>query len=108
MAELSAQQQATQLAEEARKAALRNLQDSLKNLGYDLTVAQSDKADELIITSKDFGDTDHRVRFLSFLRAPNSPAAYVCVAGFQTVRLKDTGFLGLFSETYPLECSTWR
>ena len=87
------------------------LQRKLRNLGYDLTVAQSDKPGELTITSKDFDDTDHRVRFLSLLRSRNSPAAEVCLAGFQTVRLKTPGdlfgFFG-FSQTYSLECFNWR
>jgi hypothetical protein len=90
-----------------RTAAPGDLQDSLKNLGYDLTVAQSDKPDEIVITSKDFDDTDHRVRFLSFLRGRNSPAVGACLAGFQTVRLKSSGFFG-FSEAYSLDCFAWR
>lgn len=104
--------QAAQLAEERRQTAVRDLQDHLTNLGYDLTVAQSDKHDEIIVTSKDFGDADHRVRFLAFLRRETSQSTEACLAGFQTVRLRTPGSLfdGLFgfSQTYSLECFTSR
>ncbi len=99
--------ESARLAEQGRKTSLRDLENNLKNLGYNLMVAQSDKPDELVITSKDFDDTDHRVRFLSFLRSRDSPAAEACLAGFQTVHLKG-GSIFDFSETYPLDCFTWR
>jgi N-acetyl-anhydromuramyl-L-alanine amidase AmpD len=76
-----ARQQARLVAEN-RKEAVSSLQSDLKNRGYDLTVSRSDKPDEITIVSKDFGDTDHRVLFLSFLRGRNSPASQACVAGF--------------------------
>jgi hypothetical protein len=90
-------------ADEARVSVIRELQEKLRNLGYDLTVTRSEKPDEIVITSADFGDTDHRVRFLSFLRGRNGPTADVCLAGFQTVRLQGTGWR-VFSEQYSLEC----
>lgn len=99
--------ESAQLAEQGRKTSLRDLENNLKNLGYDLMVAQSDKPDEVVITSKDFDDTDHRVRFLSFLRSRDSPAAQACLAGFQTVHLKGGSIFG-FSETYPMDCFNWR
>ena len=80
------------------------LQRELRNLGYDLTVAQSDKPGELTIASKDFDETDRRLRFLSFLRGRSSPAAGVCIAGFEAVCLKGAGF----SEVYSLDCFNWR
>ena len=106
--ELAVAPQAAQLAEERRRTAVRDLQDNLRNLGYDLTVARSDKPDEIVITAKDFDDTDHRVRFLAFLRRQTSPAGEVCLAGFQTLHLKTPNFFSGFSEAYSLECSTWR
>ena len=106
--ELAEAQQAARLAEEGRMTAIRDLQNSLRDLGYDLTVAQSDKKDEIVITSRDFDDTDHRVRFLSFLRRRNSPSTGVCLAGFQTVHLKGSGWFFEFSEAYPLECFSLR
>lgn len=107
-ADVEAQQIAAD-ARSARAAAVRELQEQLRNLGYELTVAQSEKADEIIITSRDFAETDHRVRFLSFIRGRNSPAAGVCFAGFQSLLLRNSrytfgGQFG-FSESYPLECS---
>ena len=69
------------------------LQRKLRNLGYDLTVAQSDKPGELTITSKDFDDTDHRVRFLSLLRSRNSPAAEVLSRWLSNGASKDPGGL---------------
>jgi peroxiredoxin Q/BCP len=95
-------------AEKARVASVQSLQTSLTNLGYDLTVSRSDNPTEIVINSKDFSNTDQRVRFLSFLRGRNSPATGVCLGGFQTVVLKSGWVSPLgFSEAYPLECS-WR
>lgn len=104
----SEEQRAAKLAEEGRRTAVRDLQENLKNLGYDLAITQSDKPDEIVITSKDFDGTDHRVRFLSFLRGRNGPASGVCLAGFQTVRLKGASLFFGFSESYSLECFNWR
>jgi TPR repeat protein len=100
--------QAARSAEESRRVALNDLQRELKNLGYDLTVAQSDQLNEVLITSKDFGETDHRVRFLSFLRGRNSPTTGVCLSGFQNVRLKDSSSFFGFSEVYSLDCFSFR
>jgi hypothetical protein len=90
---------------EAARLALRNLQAALRNLGYDVTVSQSDKPTEFTIISKDFDDTDHRVRFLSFLRGENTLLTEVCSVGFETLHLRtsDLPFLG-FSDTYSLAC----
>jgi hypothetical protein len=49
-------------------AAVNDLGTSLKNLGYDVKVSKSDTAGEIAITSSEFSDTDHRVRFLAFVR----------------------------------------
>jgi hypothetical protein len=102
-ARIAQERETAKAAENARKAAIRDLQDNLKNLGYATTVGPSDKPEEIVITSKDFGDTDHRVRFLSFMRGRNSPAGGVCLAGVQTLRLKDAGWFG-FNEAYSLDC----
>ena len=81
------------------------LQADLKGLGYDLTVSRSDKAGEVAITSKEFDDTDHRVRFLAFMRGKSSPRFGVCYAGFNKLRLKSSSipFVG-FDDSYSLEC----
>ena len=92
------------LAQERMKESASNLQSELKNRGYDLTVSLADKPGEITIVSPDFGDTDHRVRFLSFLRGQNSPASEVCAAGLYNVRLKNGEWFGGFSEVYSLDC----
>jgi uncharacterized FlaG/YvyC family protein len=101
---IARRRQAAEAVEQDRRTAVRDLQSDLKNLGYDLTVSQSDKPNELIITSKDFDDTEHRVRFLAFLRGRNSPTAGVCVSGFQKVRLKERDSFFGFNDVYSLEC----
>lgn len=91
---------------ERRAQAIRYLQESLRNGGYSITVAvSSSKADQIELTSKDFGDTDHRVRFLSFLRGRNSPVFSACHEGYRTARLIESSFG--FSEEYSLECFKW-
>jgi hypothetical protein len=101
----AAAQQAEAAAKLAKDTAVRDLQKSLTNLGYDLAVTRSDVDDEIVITSEDFGETDHRVRFLSFLRSERSPAFGVCLAGFRTVRLKTKwSLLTGHSEAYALDC----
>jgi ABC-type protease/lipase transport system fused ATPase/permease subunit len=99
--------QAAQLADESRRTAVHDLQAGLRSLGYDLTVSQSDEPGEIVITSREFDDTDHRVRFLSLLRGRDSPTAGVCLAGFSGVRLKGPGLIFRFSETYSLRCFEW-
>jgi hypothetical protein len=87
----------TARAAEARAAAIANLEKDLRNRGYDLTVKQSNTANEIAIASSDFSDTDHRVRFLSFIRGRNSPAVPACLAGFTTVRLSSFELFSLVS-----------
>jgi hypothetical protein len=102
----AAPQEAARIAERQREAVVQQLQARLSELGYAVTVAPSDKPGEIVITSKDLGDTDHRVRFLAFLRGRNSPATSACFAGFHTVRLS-SGLLSPiwgFSEAYSLDC----
>lgn len=90
-------------AKEARHAAVAQLRVDLKALGYDLTVTESEVPDEIVITSSEFADTDHRVRFLSFLRGKKSPVIAACWAGWRNVRLKSSGFFG-FDQSYSLNC----
>jgi hypothetical protein len=95
---------AAQRAKIAWASAIRELQNQLRDLGYDIRVAKSNKADEIVIMSKDFSDTENRVKFLTFIRGRNSPAGNVCLLGFQTIRLESTiPFLG-FSQPYSLDC----
>jgi hypothetical protein len=95
--------EAEKQAKEARQAAVVQLRADLKNLGYDLTLGQSDAPEEIVITSGEFAQTDHRVRFLSFLRGKNSPALAECFTGLRTVRLKSSSYFG-FDESYSLNC----
>jgi hypothetical protein len=94
---------------DARGDAVSELAVELKNLGYDLSVkTKSDGPDEIVITSSEFNDTDHRVRFLSFMRGKNSPAYGVCLNGFSKIRLRASQipFVG-FDESYSLNCFSW-
>jgi hypothetical protein len=99
------QQREQQQTKSARKGAVEQLQEDLKNLGYQLSVDESDVPDKIVITSSDFDDTDHRVRFLSFVRGKNTPMSGTCWFGFRQVELRTSKipFVG-FSETYPLSC----
>ncbi|MGH9664045.1 MAG: hypothetical protein ACRD9L_06455, partial [Bryobacteraceae bacterium] len=81
------------------------LAKNLKNRGYDLTVTQSNIPNEIVVTSSDFADTDHRVRFLSFMRGGDMPTLTACWAGFTAIRLKSSQFPFGFNESYSLECS---
>jgi hypothetical protein len=103
---LANQQAATARASAAvgRAAAVTELEKDLRNRGYDLTVSGSETPDEVIITSADFADTDHRVQFLTAMRSKHSGPA--CWAGFRTVRLRSSSFpLVGFSEDYSMECT---
>jgi hypothetical protein len=95
--------EAQKQVKEAQKAAVVQLRADLKNLGYNFTVAQSEFPEEVVITSGEFAETDHRVRFLSFLRRKNSPALAGCFAGLRSVRLKSSQYFG-FDESYSLNC----
>jgi hypothetical protein len=91
-------------ASEARAASVRQFETALKNVGYDLSAeASGDSRDEVVITSKEFEDTDRRIRFLSFLRKEWGPAGAVCWQGFSKVRLRSSKIpLVGFSESYSL------
>jgi hypothetical protein len=91
-------------AQAAWENAIRNVENNLKSLGYSVAVSHSNVRDELVMTSSDFGDTDHRVKFLSFLRSRRSPAFEACFVGYRKVRLKAGTPFG-FDEVYSLECS---
>jgi hypothetical protein len=71
-----------------RAAAVIELEKDLRNRGYDLKVSVSETPDEMIITSSDFTETDHRVQFLSATRSKHSGPP--CWAGFRTVRLRSS------------------
>ena len=92
-------------ADAARAAAISKLAADLKSLGYDVSVEPSESPDAVTITSSDFDDTDHRVRFLSFLRGNKAPTVSVCWAGITKVQLRGSriAFLG-FNEIYSLDC----
>jgi len=92
-------------AKKARESLGPYLEQKLKELGYDVSVSISDDNDEVIVTSSDFSDTDHRVRFLAFVRGKKSPLFSACSNGLTKVRLRisDIPLLG-FSESYSLDC----
>jgi hypothetical protein len=101
-AQWEAQEQRVRQEQEARIAAVRELGNQLKDLGYDVTVSISrEHPDEITITSADFANTEPRLRFLAFIRGRRSPMIDACAAGFQFVRLRSRAILG-FSESYPL------
>jgi hypothetical protein len=95
-------------AEVTKTEYVRIVQSELQELGYDLRITRSEKQDEIVISSKDFRDTENRVRFLAHLRSQKGPAQRLCSIGFQEVRLTGGGVLGRleFNEAYSLEC--WR
>jgi len=98
--------QAHNAAVQARALAVDQVSSDLRNLGYQLTVETStDVPTEVVITSADFDDTDHRVRFLSFIRGRKGPKASLCWNGFNDVRLRSSKIplLG-FNERYSLDC----
>jgi hypothetical protein len=90
----------------ASATAIRQLSSELKNVGYDLSVGTSSNSpEEIVITSPDFDDTDHRVRFLAFVRGRSTPFAVGCWSGFTKVRLRSSKMpLVGFNESYSLGC----
>jgi hypothetical protein len=90
----------------SRANAVSQLGSDLKNLGYDLAVERSGTQDEIVITSSEFSETDHRVRFLAFLRGKSAPTFGICWNGFSKIRLKSSKipYVG-FDEGYSLDCS---
>ena len=92
--------------EEAKSSRSLLVQQSLRDLGYDFEVSPSETAGEVVITAAEFDDTDHRVRFLAFLRNHKSPVRGLCFGGFTKVRLRSSRIpLVGFDESYSLECS---
>ena len=80
------------------------LQANLKDLGYDVKVSASDLPGEVVITSEEFADTDHRVRFLAMMRGRKAPLG---TCGFTRVRLRSSGLPRVgFNESYSLDCSS--
>jgi hypothetical protein len=57
-----------QQARAAQASAVKELGESLRNLGYDVKVSKEEKGNGILIVSSDFEDTEKRVRFLSTLR----------------------------------------
>jgi hypothetical protein len=102
--ETAAAELARQVRAEARRVAVRDLEQNLRNMGFDVTVAQSINPSEITIASRGFDDPDRRGWFLNFLHGPNSPVAATCAAGIQTVRLKGPGAFFGFSEPLSLDC----
>jgi hypothetical protein len=95
---------AAQLAKTSRATVIAQLQTDLNNLGYDLSVNDSDGAGEIAIRSSVFDDTEHRVRFLAFLRSRSAPTSDICLMGIRSIRLRGSGFLFGFNEAYPFSC----
>ena len=89
-----------------RAATIEQTALELRDRGYEVIVEQSDAAqNEVTIVSTDFGDTDRRVRFLSFLRRSEGPKLRLCWAGFSDVRLKTSRVpLFGFDTSYSLDC----
>jgi hypothetical protein len=89
----------------ARANAISQFGSDLKNLGYELTVEASEARNEIVITSTEFSETDHRVRFLSFLRGRTAPTFGICWNGFSEIRLRSSKlpYVG-FNESYSLDC----
>ena len=102
--EEAAAQRAQQAKADAQRAAVRKLEQRLRDLGFDVTVAQSIDPQEITIAAPGFDDPNRRDGFLTFLRGPNSPIGPACAAGIQMIRLKGPGaFFGL-SDKFSLDC----
>ena len=97
-------QRAAEVKAETQRVAARELEQGLRNRGYDVTVVQSGNLEEVVIACKGFDDPDQRDRFLTFLHGESSPAAAACAAGIETVRLKGPGLFFGFSDKYSLDC----
>ena len=95
---------ALQAQAESQRLAVRELEQNLRNLGFDVTVAQSVNPSEITIASRAFDDPGQRDRFMTFLHGPNSPIAATCAAGIQAVRLKGPGLFFGFSDRFSLDC----
>lgn len=89
---------------DAQRAGVRELEQNLRNRGFNVTVVQSIDPQLITIASPGFDDRDQRDRFLTFLRGPNSPLAAACAAGIQAVRLKGPGVFFGFSDRFSLDC----
>jgi len=100
----AAAERAREARAEAQRVAVRELEQNLRNMGFDVTVAQSVNPSEITIASRGFDDPDRRSWFLMFLHGPNSPVAAACAAGIQTVRLKGPGVFFGFSDQFSLDC----
>ena len=100
----AAAQLARQAKAESQREAVRQLEQNLRNLGFDLSVTQSPDPSEITIVAPGFDNSDKQHLFLTFLHGANSPIAPACAAGIQTVRLKGPGVFFGFSERYSLEC----
>jgi hypothetical protein len=95
-------------AEVLKNEQIHSIEVQLRELGYKLSVSASNKSGEIAISLDDFSDTDHRVRFLAFIRSQKGPAQNLCWLGISEIRLTGQGFLGSFrsGDAYSLEC--WR
>jgi hypothetical protein len=94
-------------ARNVRAAAITQLSADLNNLGYDLNVEAggADAPTEIVITSSEFSDSDHRVRFLASIRGRSGLTASACWDGFDKMRLRSSRIpLVGFSESYSLDC----
>jgi len=103
----SARRAAEARAEQERVETLKNdqihtVEVQLRELGYDLRISGSGKPDEVTISSNDFSDTDHRVRFLAYIRSQRGPGHKLCLLGVKQARLGQ-GFLQS-GDSYSLEC----
>src|SRR5581483_8453520 len=98
----AAAERAQQARAEMQRAAVRELEQNLRNMGFDVSVAQSMNPSEITIASRGFDDPDRRAWFVTFLHGPNSPVAATCAAGIQTVRLKGPGVFFGFSDQFSL------
>jgi hypothetical protein len=106
-----ARQTAEMRAEQERIAAWRiaqihGVEVKLRELGYDLRVSAPGNANEVVISSGDFSDTDHRVRFLAYIRSQRGPGRSLCSLGINQVRLSGHRFLASFGsgDAYSLDC----
>jgi hypothetical protein len=105
-AELDARRAAETQRRQQAPISATQLQASLKEAGYDVTVSPSDDPTVVTIASTDFKDTENRVRFLARLRGQRWESGGICLMGFEQVHLLGGGIFGRieFSESYATDC----
>jgi hypothetical protein len=94
--------QSANIRQVGKKLFAEELQQRVSALGYDMTIfVSSESGEELVLDSDIFKDTSTRVAFLSSVLPKWRDD--LCKAGFNQVRLRDSGFFSL-GNSYSIGC----